>query len=105
MPRHRTRRGRKGGEVAPRPQGKNTRTGSVLLENVGQGTIGTAAPTKLSEEETRMAKKESEYQDWRRGQVAEKRMGVATMTNPLAKKAGKKTRRMSRKSKKVSRRR
>lgn len=97
---------RKGGAVAPRPQGKNTRTGSVLLENLSQGTIGTAAPTTLSEEESRIAQKDSEYQDWRRGQVAEKRMGVANMTNPLAKKAGqRKTRRMSRKLKKVSRRR
>lgn len=104
MARHRTRRGRKGGAVAPRPQGKNTRTGSVLLENVGQGTIGTATPTTLSDEEARIAKKESEYQDWRRGEVAERRMGVASMTNPLAKKAGRKTRK-ARKSKKVSRRR
>jgi hypothetical protein len=96
---------RRGGAVAPRPQGKNTRTGSVLLENVGQGSIGTAAPTVLSDEESRIAQKESEYQDWRRGQVAEKRMGVANMTNPLLKKAGRKTRRTTRKLKKVSRRR
>ena len=102
MARHRTRRGRKAGAVAPRPQGKNTRTGSVLLENVQQGTIGTAAPTTLSEEDARISQKESEYQDWRRGQVAEKRMGAISMTNPLAKKAGRKSRR---KTKKVTRRR
>ena len=95
---------RRGGAVAPRPEGKNTRTGSVLLENVGQGTIGTAAPTIESAENARRAQNYNAYEDFRRGKVAEKRLGVSEMTNPM-KKAGKKTRRTSRKTKKVSRRR
>jgi hypothetical protein len=94
---------RRGGEVAPRPQGKNTRTGSVLLEDVGQGTIGTAAPTIESAENVRSARNYNEYEDFRRGKVAEKRLGVSDMTNPM-KKGGRKTRKL-RKSKKVSRRR
>jgi hypothetical protein len=95
---------RRGGAVAPRPEGKNTRDNSALLVHARQGTIGTAAPTIESAENARSAQNYNEYEDFRRGKVAEKRLGVSEMTNPM-KKAGKKTRRTSRKTKKVSRRR
>jgi hypothetical protein len=115
MARHRTRRSRKAGAVAPRPKpGTNTRTGSTLLES-GQGTFGTEAPMSVSQES---AKEFRENEDVRLARATRREASALPgnkfvtpyediktfeVSNPM-KKAGRKTRK-ARKSKKVSRRR